>query len=130
MTEINNEMLFKASVFIILIMFIIRLPVMCRPRKVIYKCAAKTDFKKLDHDYVFQIERMIDGYYRCYIERAPLLFGKHFYRYTDTYVEEKDTNRRFILYNRKIRSVERAREICIDWSNSNQTHIDFCRADS
>lgn len=46
MNTIGNEKIFMISAFIMIAVFLIRMPVMCRPRKFRYEYSAKTDFYK------------------------------------------------------------------------------------
>ena len=129
MRPYDNNIIFYCSALLIAFTFLIRLPVMCRPRLIELKYLAETDYAKQDHEYRFRIEMIKGGIYRCYIERAPFLLGKNYYRYASNFAEERETGRRYILYNGKITSTEQAKKICARWSNANQTYIDFCRSD-
>ena len=110
-----------------ILVFIFRIPVMSRPRRFCYKCAAQTRYKEQDHTYIFDIQLMKNSCYRCYIDRAPFLFGKRFSRYTIDYGYDKQCGRCYILSNRSIHSVEQAKELCGEWSNFNQYVIDSHR---
>ena len=129
MIKYDEETILRITIILIVGVFLIRLPVMCRPRLIELKYLAETDYAKQDHEYRFRIEMIKGGIYRCYIERAPFLFGKNYYRYASNFAEERETGRRYILYNGKITSTEQAKKICARWSNANQTYIDFCRSD-
>ena len=127
MIPIDNEKIFMISAIIIITAFLIRTPVMCRPRKFRYEYSARTDDETQDHTYVFQVRMLKDGSYRCYIVKAPFLFGKRFTRYAVSFIDEKGTGNRYIFSNRKIRKADDARKLCADWSNANQYLVDNCR---
>ncbi len=78
MSEFSPAFLFYAAGFLFAAAFFIRLPTMCRPANIHYKVLAQTDDERLDHTYHLHIVRLKDGSYRCYIERAPILFEKIF----------------------------------------------------
>lgn len=123
----QENLILYCPIALTILVFIFRMPVMIRPRRVSYKCAAKTWFKEQDHSYVFDIRLMKNGCYRCFIEQAPFLFGKRFSRYTIDYGYDKQCDRCYILCNRRIHSVEQAKELCGEWSNVNQYVIDSRR---
>ena len=127
MSTIDNEKIYMISAIIIIAAFLLRIPVMCRPKSFRYEYTAKTDYAKQDHTYVFQVKMLKDGSYRCYIVKAPFLFGKRFSRYAINFVDEKDTGNRYIFCNRRIDRPDEARKACMDWSDANQYYVDACR---
>ena len=128
MSEFSPAILFKAAAFLFAATFFIRLPIMCRPANIHYKVLAQTDDERLDHTYQFHIVRLKDGSYRCYIERAPILFEKNFSRYAMNFAEEPVTHRRFIFHNDTITNAREAMRISEKWANANQVFVDFHRA--
>ncbi len=68
-----------------------------------------------------------DGSYRCYIVKAPFLLGRKFTRYTSGFVDEKDTGRRYISCNRRIKTADEAKKLCANWSDANQYYVDAAR---
>lgn len=123
----EDNILLCGSMAIIILTFLIRIPVMSRPRHFCYEYTAHTRYKEQDHTYRFDNRMMKNGTYRCYIDRSPFLFGKRFSRYTIDYGYDKECGRCYILSNRKIRSVEEAKELCCEWSDFNQYVIDSHR---
>ena len=129
MTYLDHNTVFLGSVALILLAWLIRLPVMCRPKHFTYQYAARTRFEKQDHTYIFRNVMMKNGFYRCYIKRAPFLFGKRFSRYTIDYGYDKEIGKCYILSTRKVGSVEEAKALCAEWNNFNQYVIDSHRYD-
>lgn len=127
MNELGSERLFMISAFILAAVFIIRLPVMLRPKNFRYEYEARTDFKKDDHTYVFQIRMLRDGSYRCYIVKAPYLMGRKFSRYATSFEEERGTDNKYIFCNHNIFRADEAKKQCADWSDINQHIVDSCR---
>ena len=123
----KDNIILGGLVTLIILTFIFRLPMMCRPKSFCYKYSARTRYKTQDHIYIFENHLMKNGCYRCYIEQAPFLFGKRFSRYTIDYGYDKECGRCYILSNRMIRSVEDAKELCDEWSDFNQYVIDSHR---
>lgn len=127
MEFIDSNIFFKASIIVFLATFVIRLPRMCRPKCFNYEYSAQTRYASQDHTYKFRIRLMRDGFYRCYIDQAPFLFGKRLSRYAINYVDENGSCNHYVFSNRKIRNVEEAKELCAEWSNFNQYIIDSRR---
>ena len=127
MNIIDNNTIFCISTLIIILIFLIRIPVMCKPKSFTYQYSAKTRFSDKDHTYIFNNKLMKNGCYRCYIERSPFLFGKRFSRYTIDYGYDEHCGKCYILSNRKIHDINEAKELCAEWSNFNQYVIDSKR---
>lgn len=76
----------------------------------------------------FWVIRMLkDGSYRCNIVKAPFLFYKRFTRNMVSFVDEKNTGKRYISCNRRLTKAEEARKVCADWSDANQYYVDTAR---
>ena len=127
MEILKDNIILSCSAVIIILTFLVRIPVMCRPKRLTYQYSARTRYENQDHTYIFIIQMMKNGYYRCYIERAPFLFGKRFSRYTIDYGYDKKIEKAFILTTAKIHSITDAKELCTEWGNSNQYVIDSHR---
>lgn len=127
MDILDGNILSYCSVMLIILAFIVRIPVMCRPKRFTYQYSAKTRFEDQDHIYRFDNRLMKNGCYRCYIDRTPFLFGKRFSCYTIEYGYDKEYNKCYILSQRKVHSIEDAKELCAEWSNYNQYVIDSHR---
>ena len=123
----ENNSVFTMSTIIILLVFLLRLPVMSRPKKFSFEYSAKTRFEDQDHTYIFSNRLMHDGYYRCYIERSPFLFGKRFSRYTIDYGYDKECGKCYILSTRRVSTMDEAKNLCAEWSDFNQYIIDSHR---
>lgn len=127
MDFLDNNILLKASIIVFILTFVIRMPRMCRPKCLNYEYLAQTRYASQDHTYKFRIQLMRDGFYRCYIEQAPVLFGKRLSRYAINFVDENRSCNQYIFSNRKIRNIEEAKELCAEWGDFNQYVIDSHR---
>ena len=127
MKIIDNNTAFISASIIILLIFLIRIPVMSRPKQFTFHYSAQTRYEDQDHNYTFNITLLKNGYYRCYIERAPFLFGRKYSRYTINYAVDKNIGKSYILSNAKIHSVSEAKDLCAEWGNYNQFVIDSHR---
>lgn len=127
MNTIDNEKIYMISAIIMIAVFVVRMPVMLRPRNFRYEHSARTVFEKDDHTYVFQIRMLKDGSYRCYVVKAPYLYGKRLSRYAVSIAEENNTGNRYIFCNRKIKSADDAMKLCDSWSDANQHYVDSGR---
>ena len=127
MNFFENINILYGSVIILVFTFIIRIPVLCRPKSFSFQYSANTKYKNQDHNYRFNNIMMKDGFYRCYIEQAPFLFGKRFSRYTIDYGYDKKCGKCYIISTSKVKSVDDAKKLCAEWSNFNQYVIDSHR---
>lgn len=127
MEYLENNTVFTVSAGIIILVFLIRLPIMSRPKKFSFEYSAKTRFEDQDHTYIFNNRLMHDGCYRCYIERAPFLFGKRFSRYTIDYGYDHEYGKCYILSTRRVSTMDDAKDLCAEWGDFNQYVIDSHR---
>ena len=80
-----------------------------------------------DHTYRFHLKKM-NGYYRCYITRAPIFPGKKPKYYMQGYETDPKNNTPFIIWRGEpLRTVEAAKNNCRGWANANQLLMDYQR---
>ncbi len=92
-----------------------------------FEVVAQTLYPHKDHTYRFLLKKM-NGYYRCYITRAPIFPGKKPKYYMQGYETDPKNNTPFIIWRGEpLRTVEAAKNNCRGWANANQLLMDYQR---
>lgn len=73
-------------------------------------------------DYGFSIERQADGTYRPYIASQPS-YGSRATGAHETHRLSGDSGRKFVCWNRALRSEEEARSVAALWADATQNYI-------